>query len=227
MTNEELLRRGLSAKVAEIRQQMTCNVETIKRSHPDPEPRILPHVIETLTDHLENRLRELEELHETATRLRAGEGVMVKPLIWERTDSGYDYAKTPFVGDYYTVWTEGSEARGCWSKMQSGINRVDGGRDDAKAAAQADYEARIMSALTPKPRATRQPDEVTEAMVVAAAKGAIAELEDLAKEFRLPFSYVDTISVSNYRVMRAALTAAMQAKSQPTTGPDEIGKEGV
>jgi uncharacterized protein YkuJ len=50
--------------------------------------------------------------------------------------------------------------------------------------------------------------EPTDEMVKHAAEAAIAELQVISKEVQLPFSYVDTISVGNYRVMRAALRAA-------------------
>lgn len=68
----------------------------------------------------------------------SGSGVRVKPLEWVG-DPLDDHAKTPF-GRYR------AEHSGYWS----GPNHVDGDEDDmksAKAAAQADYEARILSAI--------------------------------------------------------------------------------
>jgi hypothetical protein len=50
------------AKFAEIRQQLKINAEIIKRDHPDPKPTILPHVVEIITGHVEDRLRELEAM---------------------------------------------------------------------------------------------------------------------------------------------------------------------
>lgn len=52
----------ITMKMWEIRHQLDCNVQIIMRDHPDPEPRILPHEIETLTDHVYDRLAELETM---------------------------------------------------------------------------------------------------------------------------------------------------------------------
>lgn len=60
----------IKLKIWEIRRQLDVNVETIKQNHPDPEPRILPHVIETLTDHVYDRLRELEDLIPDPNKVR-------------------------------------------------------------------------------------------------------------------------------------------------------------
>jgi hypothetical protein len=70
--------------------------------------------------------------------------VRVKPLVWEEKNGAWD-ARTAF-GTGYTVadsqWTYGPTKVWFYS---------DGGNEAAKAAAQADYEARILSAITPAP----------------------------------------------------------------------------
>jgi hypothetical protein len=72
--------------------------------------------------------------------------VKVKPLEWQRID-GTDYAKAAWGEDRYAVWTEGRDAVGWWVFGQGNARKVDSGRDEAKAAAQADYTSRILSAL--------------------------------------------------------------------------------
>lgn len=69
----------VALKIWEIRHQLAINVEMIERGHPDAEPRILPHIAETLTGHVFDRLAELEamlkprdDLKEIADRLEIG-----------------------------------------------------------------------------------------------------------------------------------------------------------
>lgn len=52
---------NIQAKLAEIRHQLNCNVEIIKRDYPSNTPG-LPHVIEMLNGHVTDRLNELETL---------------------------------------------------------------------------------------------------------------------------------------------------------------------
>jgi hypothetical protein len=91
---------------------------------------------------------------------------------------------------------------------------------EARGACDAHFGSRIMESLalpdaSQAPRSgysqTTEVREITEEMVRAAAKAAVAELHVIAKEMALSFSYADTISVGNYRVMRVALKAAMEA----------------
>jgi hypothetical protein len=68
-------------------------------------------------------------------------GVRVKPLEWDE----YVTALTP-LGTRYAVYREHGRDRECWA-----VNVLDGSFDTpklAQAAAQADYEQRILSALT-------------------------------------------------------------------------------
>jgi hypothetical protein len=77
-----------------------------------------------------------------AVLLGRGEGwqpIRVKPLEWNPFE-----AETPF-GYRYSIYEEGGMDRQCWA-----VNLVDGRFDsiqEARAAAQADFESRIMSAL--------------------------------------------------------------------------------
>lgn len=54
---------------------------------------------------------------------------------------------------------------------------------------------------------------ISDEEVKQAAKGAFAELMVMAKEVSVPFDYITTISVGNYRVMRAALRAAAKVRA--------------
>ena len=55
-------RDPIALKLWEIRHQLDINIDIIKLAHPEPEPRILPHIAEMVTDHVYERLAELEAL---------------------------------------------------------------------------------------------------------------------------------------------------------------------
>jgi hypothetical protein len=61
-------------------------------------------------------------------------------------------------------------------------------------------------------RSSPDREMVDEAAVERAAKAAVAELKVIAAELDTPFDYVKTISVGNFRVIRAAILAALEAK---------------
>ncbi len=92
-------------------------------------------------------------------------GIKIKPLEWEQNLGGVWKARTAF-GTSYSVadrqWSYGPAMVWFW---------VEEGDDAAKAAAQADYEARIMAALTPAPA-----DEVRRAALMEAAAVALRHL---------------------------------------------------
>lgn len=78
----------------------------------------------------------------------SADGVKVKPLVWSYREytSTEEYAETT-IG-CWVVWTAKAEAYYKSPGSDTGI-RVRGGKEAAKAAAQADYEARIKAALVP------------------------------------------------------------------------------
>ena len=97
--------------------------------------------------------------------------VSVKPLEWVYDEMRGVWSAQDGFGRHYTVsdsqWFHGSLSEFIW---------VDGGDEAAKAAAQADYEARIRSALTAQP----SPDV---AALVATLRDALlwtADYEDRA-----------------------------------------------
>lgn len=95
--------------------------------------------------------------------------VGVKPLEW-RDSYGVLRAETPF-GEY--------KVTGRILRLPSHAEQVHGTIEAAKAAAQADYGARIRSALTAQPspkQLAAQPDDV--AALVEAAKDALTVLEE-------------------------------------------------
>lgn len=66
MSEVELKHPGFDDPLAlqfwKIRHQLQINIDLVKRGHPDEEPALLPHMIEILTDHVFDRLNELEQL---------------------------------------------------------------------------------------------------------------------------------------------------------------------
>lgn len=78
--------------------------------------------------------------------------VCVKALEWVEGAPGTytEIAESPF--GHYSVWEINGTA--CWSPWKAGSGSiVDGGLEGAKAAAQADFASRIMSALSDQPAA--------------------------------------------------------------------------
>ena len=106
---------------------------------------------------------DVVRLREAATRLRAGEGVRVKPLEWLAVRRGVHRAETT-IGDYQVDCYEDRSGSG-WEAFYGDASELGcfATQGEAKATAQADYERRVLSALTTEPRATPQADEVTEA----------------------------------------------------------------
>ncbi len=66
--------------------------------------------------------------------------VEFKPLEWQRDEHGDATAQT-IVGTYF------ADANGCWSLRGGHPLTAAGALEGAKAAAQADYEQRVRSAL--------------------------------------------------------------------------------
>lgn len=85
----------------------------------------------------------------------AGEG-KVKALGWEdATDRGYSQANCA-LGQYQVIWLGEFECWQCGRPHRDGLDWKDNfsrhpSKDDAKAAAQADFERRILSALVSSP----------------------------------------------------------------------------
>jgi hypothetical protein len=79
-------------------------------------------------------------------------GGVVRPLIWAKLDRWYTLA--PVTGREYTLFEEEGKV---WVALSDGNLHDFATHDEAKAAAQADYSARILSALTPSPVPTTIP----------------------------------------------------------------------
>jgi hypothetical protein len=89
-------------------------------------------------------------------------GGVAKPLTWAEHYEGSDFrgGSTDLARSIlgtYQVWGDGF-----WSNFHMQIDGLAGNIDEAKAAAQADYNARILSALTPSPVPTTIPAETLE-----------------------------------------------------------------
>lgn len=111
--------------------------------------------------------------------------VAVKPLAWEASaKSGYEQANCN-LGQYQIMWLGEFE---CWQlfcparhgqRWDTCFTRF-ARKDDAKAAAQADYEARIRAALIPAHEATSALDAVKQAEYARGLRDAAARAYEVA-----------------------------------------------
>ena len=92
---------------------------------------------------------EVAKAVERALAERAG-GVKVRELDWEKRDVWY--AKCPVSGKVYLIAEEEGKFWPLWDVSLPGYNTI----ETAKAAAQADYERRILSTLEPAAPEGRQ-----------------------------------------------------------------------
>jgi hypothetical protein len=100
-------------------------------------------------------------------------GVMVKPLEWVDGERGFPTDANTIIGRY-RVWDfDGEDSHYMRPEDRAGLY-VGGNLDHAKAAAQADYERHIMSALSvpepPSPASGQEPVAWVTADILAAMK---------------------------------------------------------
>lgn len=112
--------------------------------------------------------------------------VKVKPLEWKEGNPGSytEIAESPF--GHYSVWE--INGTGCWAPWKQGSGSiVDGGLAGAKAAAQADYEARIRSAVSAQVQdvAVRKLEIAENAMRSTIMSGSIWKLEEALEEMEI------------------------------------------
>ncbi|WP_273771743.1 hypothetical protein [Brucella intermedia] len=88
-------------------------------------------------------------------------GVGVKKLEWQQDGAGNHRAETPFGNEFVQKWTDSRDGNISYEHEGAYFENV----EDAKAAAQADYAARILSAL--EPSAARGLGLVSEEAVIA------------------------------------------------------------
>lgn len=104
-----------------------------------------------------------DDCREAATRLRAGAGVSVKPLTWSGPASPnaeflYDHVfAESALGRYSVEWKSWKEYDDYGVYIDGEFMTAKYTLEEARAAAQADYEARILSTLTT--RATNETEE--------------------------------------------------------------------
>jgi hypothetical protein len=131
-----------------------------------------------LIDAIKSGLAERDALRSQLATARA-DAVRVKPLVWEDM-GGYWRAKS-CVGEYEAGWEDGAWAANDGPSMWEWRPEEDPrglSEYNAKAAAQADYEARIIAALEPSPSAPS-----LEAVARAAMQWAAWYLEMEAKTY--------------------------------------------
>ena len=205
-------------------------------------------VFETLDDYTKDnaalkasndRLRE--QLAEAKAR---PVGVKVKPLVWSHVPVDYVetyQAECPF--GYYRVFEDEDSAAGAiWVEFAANVerfnmsdavevDRVYGEFSDAKAAAQADYERRILSALEPAPVGV---EEAARVLLNHCPNPIFDNLKPvLLGEFKVKVAHVDEDGEEAWRdhalpwdnikdVIRAALRALSgeaEAQSNNPGGP--------
>ncbi|NYD84401.1 hypothetical protein [Brucella intermedia] len=91
------------------------------------------------------RLRTEMRAALTAALPHLPQGVGVKKLEWQQDGAGNHRAETPFGNEFVQKWTDIRDGNISYEHEGAYFETVEA----AKAAAQADYEARILSALEP------------------------------------------------------------------------------
>lgn len=107
------------------------------------------------------RIIELEaERDALAARVKALEAATVKPLVWEGDNWKSRIRAKTSIGDYVLWWGYGGEKHSLRYRDEALTEYTT--LEAAKAAAQADYDARILSALTSKDDAVAAKEECGE-----------------------------------------------------------------
>ncbi|MBB4063635.1 hypothetical protein [Gellertiella hungarica] len=140
----------------------------------------------------------------------------VKPLEWKEGASGTYTEVAESVFGHYSVWE--IDGTGCWApwKQGSGI-LVDGGIAGAKAAAQADYERRILSALTTPPTDLREENErLTESLRIAQGitDAAIEDYNDTLSRATTAEQRVKALEEENERLRQQVAELDGEAKEE-------------
>lgn len=128
----------------------------------------------------------------------AVEPVAVKPLEWVDGAPGTytEIAASPF--GYYSVWE--INGTGCWAPWKQGSGTIaEGGLAGAKAAAQADYETRIRSALATPSTDLREENERLQSR--AAEKERLRFEGDLDKWMKIIGAGITGFQPEAYAVM--------------------------
>lgn len=105
---------------------------------------------EAMKDNLRSIKDHVRELEAENAALREARGVRVKPLVWRFHRDPKDTSEARTQIGSWTVW-EINGAAYCHGPNDTCGKPCEGGINGAKAAAQADYERRILAALEPAP----------------------------------------------------------------------------
>jgi hypothetical protein len=153
---EGLAQSEAERAVENIRREFVKALEALRREAPAPEGEAgyVPATGPIQSgDVLRYEVDEETNVGKVTAHLRpdAGGGVRVKPLEWSGRSSNGKIHKAYVVPMEYWAWE--NAGFGYWSWGSLAGREVYGGLDGAKAAAQADYESRIFSALSTPPAA--------------------------------------------------------------------------
>ncbi len=130
--------------------------------------------------------------------------VKVKSLEWKEGNPGSytEIAESPF--GHYSVWE--INGTGCWSPWRQGSGSiVDGGLAGAKSAAQADYEARIRSALSAQVQDVAVDDEHVKAAFNHGYVIACCNVTNLHDEPGIAHDTLRELGISKAEVKRMGL----------------------
>lgn len=115
-----------------------------------------------IRDGLREAVAEIETLRARLSQAGAGGGVVVKPLEWEHSTGHLPHQEVWSSGDPWMFWiVKNGDEPYVWCENLGFADMVPASPvrgsyatlDEAKAAAQADYEARVLAALAPSPSA--------------------------------------------------------------------------
>lgn len=149
-------------------------------------PSIPDDVIQASTDAFLNTATTKDGINAALTAaLPFLQGVKVKALAWIKPPLSDTLSRCETEFGTYRTWTH-SEANGKWFwSVEGGFNNKNGDGDDevaAKAAAQADYSARILSAIDVAPSPRAQALEEAHSDLINRLNDDIAQLERMAEQ---------------------------------------------
>jgi hypothetical protein len=131
-------------------------------------------------------------------------GVTVKPLVWTKTSSGT--SRFPAWSSDNGMVVESLNMGGfCWGGQSFDT------LDAAKAAAQADYEARILAALEPAPAGVTVDDQ-EQAFMAAVWEALKADANDLRKQKRILSAFRSVLSGDRTAPAPAGVTVQEAAR---------------
>lgn len=137
------------------------------------------------------------------------QGFKIKSLVWEEIQQGR-YYEARVIGILYSIRL-GSDGVARWQAGHMGIWHEATTIEAAKAAAQADYEGRILSALEAAPRVSETPkSEHDSADVSTTQPAAVALTEDAITKGETASQMLDRLGMDGAKWAAAFRTTALR-----------------